>query len=60
MTSQTGNQIITIYILPNISRIKSNQATTFGLIEFNTEKHFFEKSCTKCGAETSPGPFSKN
>ena len=36
MTSQTGQQIITIHILSNISRIKSNQTMKFGnLIEYN-------------------------
>ena len=34
MTSQTGQQIITIQILPNISRSKGNQTMKFGqLIE---------------------------
>ena len=41
---QTGNQIITIYILPNISRSKSNQAVKFGeLIEYFNRNIFFEK-----------------
>ena len=36
MTSQTGKPIITIHILPNISRIKGNQAMEFGqFIEYN-------------------------
>ena len=30
MTSQAGQQIITIHILPNISRSKDNQAMKFG------------------------------
>ena len=30
MTSQTGQQIITIQILPNISRSKGNQTMKFG------------------------------
>ena len=30
MTPQTGQQIITIYILPNISRSKDNQAMKYG------------------------------
>ena len=34
MMSQTGQQIITVHILPNMSRSKSNQAIKFGqLIE---------------------------
>ena len=36
MTSQTGLQIITIQVLPNISRSKNNQAMKFvQLIEYN-------------------------
>ena len=36
MTSQPGQQIITIHIFPNISRIKGNQTMKFGqLIEYN-------------------------
>ena len=36
MTSQTGRQIITIHILPNISRSKGNRTMAFGqLIEYN-------------------------
>ena len=30
MTSQTGQQIITIHLLPNISRTKDNQTVKFG------------------------------
>ena len=36
MTSQTGKLIVTIHILPNISRSTGNQTTKFGhLIECN-------------------------
>ena len=36
MTSQTGKPIVTIHILPNISRSTGNQTTKFGqLIEYN-------------------------
>ena len=36
MTSQTGQQIITIHILPTISRSKANQAMEFSqVIEYN-------------------------
>ena len=36
MTSQTGHQIVTIHILPNISRSKGDEATKFGqLIKYN-------------------------
>ena len=35
MTSQTGNQIIAIHILPSISRSKANETLKFGqLISF--------------------------
>ena len=52
MTSQTGQQIIAVHILPNISRTKGNKAMKFGqLVECNI---FLEKSYTKCGGEASP------
>ena len=35
MTSQTGQQLMTIHILPNISRIKGHQT-----IKFDREKYF--------------------
>ena len=54
MTSQTGQQIITIYILPNNSRSKDNQAMKFAqLREYNMRNIFLKKSYTKCGGETS-------
>ena len=60
MTSQPGNQTIAIHILPNISGSKTNQAVKFGqLIEYNTRKHFLEKSYAKCGGNTIPRSFSK-
>ena len=40
---------IVIHILPDISRSKDNQTMIFSL----------EKSCSKCGGETSPRPFSE-
>ena len=44
MTSQTGKQIITIHILPNISRSKGNQTMELGqLIENNMVNIFLEK-----------------
>ena len=59
MTSQSGEQTIVIYILPNNSRSKSNQTKKLGqlLIEYNMTNIFLEKSNTKCGGETSPRPF---
>ena len=44
MTSQTKQQIITIHILPNISRRKGNQIMEFGQsIKYNIENIFLEK-----------------
>ena len=55
MTSQPGQQTIVIRILPSISRSKGNPTMKFGqLIEYNLRNIFLEKSCTKCGGETSP------
>ena len=60
MASQTGQQINTIHILPNISRSKSNQTTKFGqLIEYNMINNILEKSYLKCDGEDSPRPFCK-
>ena len=61
MTPQTGQQqIITIYILPSISRNKSSQTIKFDqLIEFNMRDIFLEKLCTKCGGEASSRLFYK-
>ena len=61
MTSKPGQQIIVIYILPNISKSKVNQAIKPGqLIEYNLRNIFLEKSYRKCGGGTIPSPFSKN
>ena len=44
MMAQTGKQIITIHIIPNIARSKGNQTTKFGLlIEYITRNTFLEK-----------------
>ena len=59
MTSQPGYQTITIHILPNISRIKDNQAMKFGQLEYNVNKSFLEKSYKKCDKETIPRLFSR-
>ena len=48
MTSQTGQQVIAIHILPNISRSNGNQAKKFGqLIKYNARNIFLQKSCKK-------------
>ena len=44
MTSRTGQQIITIHTLLNISRSKGNQTMKFGqLVEFKMKNIFLEK-----------------
>ena len=49
-----------MHILSNNSRSKDNQTMKFGqLIECNMRNIFLEKSCTKCGGETSLRPFSE-
>ena len=48
MTSQPGQQIITIDTLPNISQSKGKQAIKFGqLIECNKRNVFLQESCRK-------------
>ena len=61
MVSRTGQQIITIHILPNISRSKGNQAMKFGqLIEYNMRIFFFLKHHTQNVVEKLvPNPFYK-
>ena len=55
MMSQTGQQMITINILPKISISKNK----FGhLVEYKM-KYFFEKLYKECGGEASPGLFNK-
>ena len=55
MTSQTGQKLITMHMLPNISRNKGNQEMKFGqLSECNMKIIFLEKSDTKWGGEASP------
>ena len=50
MTSQPGQQIITIHKLFNIARNRANQTMKFGqLIEYNVRDFFREKSYTNCG-----------
>ena len=57
--SQTGQQIITIYILPNILS-KGNQIMKFGqLIDYNIKSTFLEKSYTECDRESNTRPFYK-
>ena len=45
MASQTGQQVITMHILPNNSRSKRNQAMKFGqLIKHNMENIFLQNT----------------
>ena len=51
MTSQPGQQTITMYILPNIARSTDNQIMKLGeLMEYN-EKHFSLKIMQKMRQE---------
>ena len=60
MTSQTGQQIITIHILPKISRSKGDHTMEFGQsVEYKMGNTFFEISYTKCGGEATLGAFYK-
>ena len=60
MTSHSGQKIIAIHILSNISRSKDNQKTEYGqLIEYNMKNIFTEKSYARCGREACPRPFNK-
>ena len=55
MTLQAGQQIITLHLLQNISRIKGTQTTKFGqFIEYSIENIFFGKSYVESGIEVSP------
>ena len=57
-TSQTGQVIITIHILSNISISKENQTIKLGqLIEHKMRKTLPEKLYTKCDVEACPRPF---
>ena len=48
MTSQAGKQIITIHIVPSISKRKNSRKMQFGqLIEYNMKNISHQKSCRK-------------
>ena len=58
MTPQTGEQIITIHILSNISRTKGNKTMKFGqLVEYNIRNIFLENPYTKYGGKAIPRAF---
>ena len=63
MTSQTGQQIITIHILPNISRSTDNQTMKFGQLKQNNmgnaveklvQEHFIKKSKLRISLDQQP------
>ena len=55
MTLQAGQQIITLHLLQNISRIKGTQTTKFGqFIEYSMENIFLENSYVESGIAVSP------
>ena len=57
LTSQPGQETISIHILPNISRGKGEQVIKFGqVIENNKTNIFLQKSWKKCVKETSSRP----
>ena len=49
MTIHTGQQIITTHILPNISRIKNNQAIKFDQLVKGNLRIIFQKLCRILG-----------
>ena len=61
MTSQTEQQITTMYVVPSISRSQGNHTAKFGqLIEHNMRNIFLEKLYTKYVEKLVPNPFTKN
>ena len=60
MTSQTGQQIITIHILSNISRSKDNQAMKFDqLIEYKIKNISLQNPSQNAVRKLVPVPFIK-
>ena len=61
MTSQSGKQVITIHILPSISRNKRNHKIEFDqLIEFNMEISFLKNNTQNMLEKLVPEPFLQN
>ena len=61
MTSQTRQQIITMHILPKISRSENNLTVKFGqLIEYNMRNIFRENNTQNVVETLVPDPFIKN
>ena len=60
MTPETGQQVITTDILPNIWRSRDKKTMKFGqVIENNIRNIFLEKPYTKYGGKASSRPFYK-
>ena len=61
MTSLNVKLLITIHILPSISRCKGNQKMKFGqLIEYKIKNIFLTKSSKNVIEKTVPDPFLEN
>ena len=57
MASQPGQQIITIHILPNVSRSKGSHTLEFGqVIEFSKRNILLRKPCRKWDREIGSRP----
>ena len=57
MTSQVGQQLFIIHLLPDISKSKGNQAINFvQLIEYNARILFLQKSYKKLDKQTKFRP----
>ena len=61
MTSKIGQHLITMHILPNISRTKENQAMKFGqLIDYTVRNIFHKNHKQNVVEKLVPDPFIKN
>ena len=61
MTSQAGQQVVAIHILPNIWRSKDNQTIKFDqLIEYNMRNIFLENYTQNAVEKLVLDPFIKN
>ena len=57
MTSQTGQQIITIHMLLNISERKATRQWIWSVNKIEDKKNFSWEIILKCGGEASLRPF---
>ena len=61
MTPQTGQQIVNVHTLSNISRSKSNQTMKLHqLVKYKIRSMFVKKSYSKCGEKGRPRPLYEN